>query len=113
MMAQHSVLAWYLCVFSGDPDQYYKETLYFVIFQGGLIFTSGSPPPTPSGSALNLWILFCKLCFVSVCYTDLLLHAALWSPVGKGLTSGSRVCVFCHLPIWCPRSGMVFDCIDS
>ena len=21
--------------------------------------------------------------------------------------------VFCHFPIWCPRSGVVLDCIDS
>ena len=22
-------------------------------------------------------------------------------------------CVFCHFPIWCPGSGVVFDCIFS
>ena len=34
--------------FSGDPEQYCSETIYFVTFQG----ESGSPvPPPPSGSA--------------------------------------------------------------
>ena len=43
--------------------------------------------------------------------------AALWSPVRKGLTSWLSVCdvslCFCHFPIWCPRSGVVLDCIHS
>ena len=29
------MLAWLLCDFSGDPDQYCKETLYFYDFSGG------------------------------------------------------------------------------
>ena len=33
-------------IFSGDPDQYCKETLYFVIFQGG-----PDPLPPSPGSA--------------------------------------------------------------
>ena len=42
---------------------------------------------------------------------------AFWSPAGKGLTSWlscmwSFLC-FCHFPMWCPGSGVVFDCIDS
>ena len=40
--------------------------------------------------------------------------AALWSPAGKGLTfwlSYFRCFLcFCHFPIWCPGSGVVFDC---
>ena len=43
--------------------------------------------------------------------------AALWSPVRKGLTSWLSVCYvsfcFCHFPVWCPRSGVVLDCMDS
>ena len=43
--------------------------------------------------------------------------AALWSPAGKGWPLGSLVCdvflCFCHFPIWCSGSGVVFDCIDS
>ena len=43
--------------------------------------------------------------------------AAMWSPVRKGLSSWLSVCdlslCFCHFPIWCPRSGVVLDCIDS
>ena len=59
---------------------------------------------------------FCYLYFVSVMLSCLFL-AALWSSAGKGLTFGSFVCnVFlclCHVPIWCPGSGVVFDFIDS
>ena len=37
--------------------------------------------------------------------------------LAKGLPLGSPVCdvflCFCHFPIWCPGSGVVFDCIDS
>ena len=45
--------------------------------------------------------------------------AALWSPVGKGLTSWRSfmscflVCFFCHFPIRCPGSGVVLDGMDS
>ena len=44
--------------------------------------------------------------------------AALWSPVGKGLTSWlSKLyvmfSVFCHFPMRCPGSGLVPDYIDS
>ena len=45
------------------------------------------------------------------------MKSALWSPVRKGLTSWLSVCdvsvCFCHFPIWCPRSGVVLDYIDS
>ena len=42
-----------------------------------------------------------------------LFNAALWSPAGEGLTSWLS-CVWCivvyrHLPVWCPRSGVVLD----
>ena len=43
--------------------------------------------------------------------------AALLPPVRKGLTSWLYVydvlLCFCHFPIWCPRSDVVLDCIDS
>ena len=47
--------------------------------------------------------------------------AALWSPSGKGLTSWLScmymycdiLLYFCHFLIWCPVSGVVFDCMDS
>ena len=49
-MAQHRMLAWPLCDFSGDPDQYCLETLNFCDFSGG----GGGPDPLPtSGSAHN------------------------------------------------------------
>ena len=41
-------------LFSGDQDQYCKETLYFVICQGG-----GSRPTAPSGSA-DKDLLYCN-----------------------------------------------------
>ena len=43
--------------------------------------------------------------------------AALWSPAWKGLTSllscMLSLLVFFHFPIWCPGSGVIFDCTDS
>ena len=43
--------------------------------------------------------------------------AALWSSAGKGLTSllSCMRCFlcFCHFPIWCTGSGVVFDFTDS
>ena len=45
MLAQHWMLAWKLSDFSGDPDQYCYETLYFVIFKEG-----GGPNPLPPPS---------------------------------------------------------------
>ena len=54
---------------------------------------------------------FCYLCFVFVVFSCLFV-VALWSAVGKGLTSwlSSVVfyCVFVTLPL-----GVVLDCIDS
>ena len=58
---------------------------------------------------------FSYLCFMSVMLSCLFI-AALSSPSGEGLTSCSIVCdvflCFCHFPMWCPRSGVVFDRID-
>ena len=58
---------------------------------------------------LLLWIFF----IICVC----LFLAAFWSTAWKGLTSWLPciLCflVSCYLPIYCPRSGVVFDCIDS
>ena len=45
-----------------------------------------------------------------------LLHAALWSPAGKELTSWLLLVmfiVFLLYVMWYPGSGVVFDCIDS
>ena len=39
--------------------------------------------------------------------------AALWSPVGKGLTSWLSFVYCCHLPMSYPGSGVLLDCIDS
>ena len=51
------------------------------------------------------------------CFLTCLFIAALWSPAGKGLTSGLLVCevflCFCHFTMWCPGSGVVLDCINS
>ena len=72
---------------------------------------------TDCSKALLLWILY-VICvsYLSVILSCLFL-AALWPPSGKGLTSwlSCMWCflVFCHFPIWCPGSGVVFDCIDS
>ena len=35
MIAQYSMLVWKLCDFSGDTDQYCKETLLLCDFSGG------------------------------------------------------------------------------
>ena len=58
--------------------------------------------------------------FVSVlrmlCLCARLFKCALWSPAGKGLTSGSHLwclTVIVSLSHWCPGSGVVLDCIDS
>ena len=59
---------------------------------------------------------FCYLGFMSAMLSYLLL-AALWSPVGKGLTSWLSLrdifFRFSHFPVWCPVSGVAFDCIGS
>ena len=67
---------------------------------------------------LLLWMLFviyvsclslvcCHVCSLQPCYHLL----------GKGSSLGSLACCvflcFCHFPIWCSRSGVVLDCIDS
>ena len=55
---------------------------------------------------------FCYVC-VFVMLTCLFL-AALWWPAEKDVTSWlSCMWCFCHVLIWCPVSGVVFDCIDS
>ena len=61
---------------------------------------------------------FCHLCFVFVfVILACLFLAALWSPVGKGLSFSSLVCgiflVFWHFPMWCPGSDVVPNCINS
>ena len=49
--------------------------------------------------------------FVFVILSHQLL-AALWSPVGKGLTPWLSW-LSCHFPMRCHGSGVVLDCIDS
>ena len=77
---------------------YHKTTNVVKSLLVKLIFTDRS-------KAVLLWILFCKLCFVFVMLSCLFI-AALWSPVGKGVTSllCYMICflVFCHFPMWCP-----------
>ena len=54
---------------------------------------------------------FCKLCFSARLFID-----ALWSPVGKGLTSWLSFVMSNYefsLSHWYPGSGVVLDCIDS
>ena len=61
------------------------------------------------------------LCFCSVlgllCLYARLFISALWSPVGKGLTSWLSFvvsnCKFVTFFHWYPGSGVVIDCIDS
>ena len=52
-----------------------------------------------------------------VCYAFVRLFIdALWSPVGKGLTSWLSFVmsiVVWHFPMWYPGSGVVLDCIGS
>ena len=67
-------------------------------------------------AVLLLWILFviCASCFR---------HAALSVPCSVVVTCWERADLlallylmfsgFCHFSIWCPRSDLVFDCIDS
>ena len=59
---------------------------------------------------------YCDLFFVFV-MLSCVFNAALWSPAGKGLISwpSCAKCFarFCHLPMWCPASGVGLDCVDS
>ena len=58
---------------------------------------------------------FCYLCFVSYCLFCSLQPCD--HVLGKGRPLGSLVCdvllCFCHFPIWCPGSGVVFDCMNT
>ena len=44
MMAQHRMLAWELCDFSGDRGNFDKKPYIFVIFQGGGGVRTPCPP---------------------------------------------------------------------
>ena len=67
-------------------------------------------------------LLLCNLFCVCLCHTvwsvPFSLVATCWVkgwPLGNLLYEVSLcfcVCVFCHLPIWCPGSGVVPNCID-
>ena len=58
----------------------------------------------------------CYFCLEFVMPSRLFI-AALWSPIGKRLTSWLLFvmfnCVFCHFPMWYPGSVVVLICIDS
>ena len=54
----------------------------------------------------------CYLCFVFVMLSCLFIEP-FGHLLGKGWPLGSLVWFFCYFPIWCPGSGMVFDCIGS
>ena len=60
-------------------------------------------------------LCFCfALCLLCLCAR--LFTCALWSPIGKGLTSWHSFVVFAvslSLSHWYSGSGVVLDCIDS
>ena len=60
-------------------------------------------------------LYYCSvLCLLCLCAR--LFIYALWSPAGKGLTSGLSFLVsLCEFSLshWYPESGVVLDCIDS
>ena len=63
---------------------------------------------------MDLLLLFSVLCLLCLC--TCLFICDLWSPAGKGLTSGSRLwCLTVSLLLshWYPGSGVILDCIDS
>ena len=71
-----------------------------------------------SKALLLLWthLAICVLC-MSVILSYLFL-ATFWSRAGKERVDPlALVCdaffSFCHFQIWCPGSGVLFDCIDS
>ena len=71
--------------------------------------------PFQGGSSFVDLLCFCSvLCFLCLCAR--LFICALWSPVGKGLTSWLSFVVSSvslSLSHWYPGSGVVLDCIDS
>ena len=73
-------------------------------FQGGASFVN------------PLWILYvicvsCRSC-CSVCSLQPCDHL-LWKSWSLGFLVCDVFLCFCHFPIWCPGSGVVFNCIDS
>ena len=72
-----------------------KQNLHY----SEVCFTEGSK------AVLILWVIVRYLCFVFVMFSCLF-SAALWSPAGKGLPTGSLVfdvlLYFCLFPQWCP-----------
>ena len=71
--------------------------------------------PFQGGTSLVDLLCFCSvLCLLCLCAR--LFICALWSPAGKGLTSGLSFVVSAvnlSLSHWYPGSGVVLDCIDS
>ena len=47
MLAQHRMLAWYLCDFQGIRTSIAKKPYIFVIFQGGWLSEPPCPPLDP------------------------------------------------------------------
>ena len=65
---------------------------------------------------LLLWIFYFYSVLCLLCLCARLFICALWSPAGKGLTSGLSFVVSAvslSLSHWYPGSGVVLDCIDS
>ena len=68
-----------------------------------------------SRAVLILWIIY-VISILFLCFRTRLFINALWSPVGKGLTSWlSFVMLIVKLSLshWYSGSGVVLDCIDS
>ena len=61
---------------------------------------------------------FCYFIFVFVCHDIAVsvpcsLVVTCWVRADLLVLLYVMFLVFCHFPIWCPMSGVVFDCIDS
>ena len=57
--------------------------------------------------------LFCYLCFVFVCHTVLSVPCSLVVTCFFDFLVNYVFLCFCHFPIWCSGSCVVFDCIGS
>ena len=59
----------------------------------------------------RIWCFFCGSFLLFVFYVCHAVLSVLCSLLDS-LVYGVFLCI-CHFPIWCPGSGVVFDCIDS
>ena len=57
--------------------------------------------------------LFYYLCLVFVCHTVLSIPGSLAVTCGERAGLLALLFVIIHFPIWCPGSGVVFDCINA